>query len=118
MALGPDVPALFIPDDALAADLIRNAAAECDPVWRLPLWAPYREMLDSKVADINNVSEGTLAGAVVAALFLNEFVTETPAWAHLDIMAWNLKARPGRPVGGEAMALRALYALIRERFGG
>ncbi|MCH7930532.1 MAG: leucyl aminopeptidase family protein [Proteobacteria bacterium] len=118
VALGPDVPALFTPDDALAADLIRNAAAECDPVWRLPLWAPYRELLDSEVADINNVAESALAGAVVAALFLKEFVTETPAWAHLDMMAWNLKARPGRPVGGEAMALRALYALIRERFGG
>ncbi len=118
VALGPDVPALFTPDDALAADLIRNAAVECDPVWRLPLWEPYRELLDSKVADINNVSEGAFAGAVTAALFLKEFVTETPAWAHLDMMAWNLKARPGRPVGGEAMALRALYALIRERFGG
>ena len=118
VALGTELPALFTPDDALAADLLRNAAAECDPLWRLPLWAPYRELLDSTVADINNISDGAYAGAVTAALFLQEFVGETTAWAHLDMMAWNLKARPGRPVGGEAMALRALFALIEERFGG
>ena len=118
VALGPDLPALFTPDDALAADLLRNAAAECDPLWRLPLWAPYRAMLDSRVADINNVSDGPYGGALTAALFLAEFVTDTPAWAHLDMMAWNLKARPGRPVGGEAVALRALFAMIAERFAG
>ena len=116
VALGPDLPALFTPDDALAADLLRNAAATGDPLWRLPLWAPYRELLDSKIADINNISSGSLGGAITAALFLAEFVTETPAWAHLDMMAWNAKARPGRPVGGEAMALRALFALFEERF--
>ena len=102
--------------DALAADILRNAAATVDPLWRLPLWAPYRELLDSKTADINNTSSGTLGGAITAALFLSEFVTETPAWAHIDMMAWNATARPGRPVGGEAMCLRALFALIEERF--
>ena len=116
VALGADLPALFTPDDALAADLLRNAAATVDPLWRLPLWTPYRELLDSKVADINNISSGSLGGAITAALFLQEFFTETPAWAHIDMMAWNAKARPGRPVGGEAMALRALFALIEERF--
>ena len=118
IALGPDLPALFTPDDALAADLLRNAAATGDPLWRLPLWSPYRELLDSKIADINNISSGSLGGAITAALFLAEFVTETPAWAHIDMMAWNAKARPGRPIGGEAMGLRALFALIEERFGG
>ncbi len=117
VALGTDLPALFTPDDALAADLIRHAAAEQDPMWRMPLWAPYRESLDSKVADLNNISDGPYGGAITAALFLQEFVSETPAWAHFDMMGWNLKARPGRPVGGEAMGLRALYATIRERFG-
>ena len=116
VALGPDVPALYTPDDALAADLLRHAAAERDPLWRMPLWRPYREMLDSKVADINNIADGPYAGSITAALFLEEFVSETRAWAHLDMMAWNLKARPGRPVGGEAMGLRALYAMIVERF--
>ncbi len=118
VALGPDVPALYTPDDALAADLLRHAEAERDPLWRMPLWRPYREMLDSKVADINNIADGPYAGSITAALFLEEFVCETRAWAHLDMMAWNLKARPGRPVGGEAMGLRALYAMIVERFAG
>ncbi|MFQ5786134.1 MAG: M17 family metallopeptidase [Alphaproteobacteria bacterium] len=117
VALGPDLPALFTPDDALAADLLRHAGLEQDPLWRLPLWTPYRERLDSTVADINNIADGPYAGAVTAALFLNEFVSETSAWAHLDVMAWNLKARPGRPVGGEAMGLRTILAVIRERFG-
>ena len=116
VALGADLPATFTPDDALAADLLRNAAATGDPLWRMPLWAPYRESLDSKIADINNISSGSLGGAITAALFLQEFVTETPAWAHIDMMAWNAKPRPGRPVGGEAMGLRALFALIEERF--
>ena len=118
VALGPDLPALFTPDDALAADLLRNAAATGDPLWRLPLWAPYRELLDSKDADINNISSGPFGGAITAALFLEEFVTETPAWAHIDMMAWNSKARPGRPIGGEAVGLRALFALFEERFAG
>ncbi len=111
-ALGTDVPALFCNDDALAAALLERAAAVHDPLWRLPLYRPYRRLLDSKVADLNNVSEGPYAGAITAALFLAEFVSPTTPWAHIDLMAWNLKARPGRPVGGEAMGLRAAYALI------
>ncbi len=117
VALGPELPALFTPDDALAADLLRHAGAEQDPLWRMPLWAPYRRQLDSRVADLCNIGDNAQAGAILAALFLKEFVTETPAWAHLDIMAWNPKARPGRPVGGEAMGLRAAFAMLRERFG-
>lgn len=118
VALGPDLPALFTPDDALAADILRNAAATCDPLWRLPLWTPYRELLDSPIADINNISSGPLGGAITAGLFLSEFVTETPAWAHIDMMAWNPKSRPGRPIGGEAMGVRCLFAMIEERFTG
>lgn len=117
VALGPDVPAMFTPDDTLAEELAVHAGAEADPLWRLPLWAPYREMLASKVADLNNVADGPFAGAITAALFLKEFVTEARRWVHLDMMAWNAKARPGRPVGGEAMGLRALFALIRARYG-
>jgi hypothetical protein len=86
--------------------------------WRLPLWAPYRHLLDSKVADINNVSEGGVAGAITAALFLQEFVDSGTPWVHLDIMAWNSVARPGRSVGGEAMGMRALFRLIENRFAG
>ncbi len=116
VALGPDLPALFTPDDELAADLLTAGRAAFDPLWQLPLHAPYREMLESGVADLNNAPSGGLAGAITAALFLKEFVTGTKAWAHLDIFAWNQKDQPGRPKGGEATALRALLALILARF--
>ncbi len=116
-ALGPDLPALFTKDDDLAADLARLGAALEDPVWRLPLWPGYDALLESPIADLNNISEGPFAGAITAALFLNRFVTGTGSYLHLDLYAWNQKPRPGRPVGGEAMAMRALYALIEERFG-
>jgi leucyl aminopeptidase len=117
VALGPDLPALYSDDDKLADDLLRLGKAVGDPLWRLPLHSGYRQMLDSKVADINNAGEGTFAGSITAALFLKEFVGRTTGWAHLDLYAWNAKARPGRPVGGEASALRALYALLAERYG-
>ncbi len=118
VALGPELPAFFCNDDALAEALASAGEAVSDPLWRLPLWRPYRRMLDSKTADINNVSEGGMAGAITAALYLQEFVNGTTPWIHLDVMAWNLTARPGRPVGGEAQGVRALYALIESRFGG
>ncbi|HLN23109.1 MAG TPA: leucyl aminopeptidase family protein [Patescibacteria group bacterium] len=114
-ALGPDLPALFTPDDRLAADLLAAGEAQADPLWRLPLWKPYRRLLDSKVADISNASDNGHAGAITAALFLQEFVSPSTSWAHLDVFAWNPSARPGRPEGGEAMALRALFHLIAQR---
>ncbi|MGB8181522.1 MAG: leucyl aminopeptidase family protein [Stellaceae bacterium] len=117
VALGPDLPALFVRDDGLANQLLAAATRESDPLWRLPLWQPYREMLKTPIADINNVSEGPFAGAVTAALFLAEFVPAEIPWAHLDTYAWNGKTRPGRPEGGEALALRALYAFAVERYG-
>ena len=117
VALGTDLPALFCNDDALAGDLLAAGEATADPMWRLPLWQPYRQMLDSKVADINNVSEGGFGGAITAALYLQEFVGKTTPWAHIDLMAWNQSARPGRPVGGEAQALRAVFGMIEKRFG-
>jgi leucyl aminopeptidase len=116
VALGPDLPALFCNDDPLAAELLAAGAAEEDPRWRLPLWRPYRKMLDSPVADINNVSDSSFAGAITAALYLEEFIGADIPWAHIDTFAWNQKSRPGRPEGGEALALRALYALIERRF--
>ena len=115
VALGPDLPAMFCNHDATADALLRHGLAENDPLWRLPLHKPYRRMLDSKVADINNVSEGSYAGSVTAALFLQEFVDPAIPWVHIDMMAWNPSARPGRPDGGEAQCLRALYALVAER---
>jgi len=118
VALGPDLPALFTPDDGLAESLLAAGRRVFDPLWRLPLHAPYREMIESPVADINNAGTGRFAGAITAALFLDAFVEQTRAWAHLDLFAWNQSDRPGRPKGGEATALRALLAAIEERFGG
>ncbi len=115
VALGPDLPALFSNHEATAEALIRNAQAERDPVWRMPLFKPYRRGLDSKVADLNNIWDSPFAGAISGALFLQEFVSQTTPWVHLDLMAWNTTSRPGRPEGGEAMGLRALYALVAER---
>ncbi len=117
-AVGTELAALFCNDDSVAADLLRCGTEQNDPLWRLPLWAPYRRLLDSKVADMNNVSETAPGGAITAALFLQEFVSKSTPWVHLDIMAWNTTARPGRPVGGEAQGMRALYALIATRFAG
>jgi leucyl aminopeptidase len=117
VALGPELPALFCNDDGLAGALLAAGAAEDDPMWRMPLWKPYRRMIDSKVADLNNVSESPHGGAIIAALYLEEFVGPGIPWAHLDVMAWNTRSRPGRPEGAEAQALRALYAHIAKQFG-
>jgi leucyl aminopeptidase len=116
-ALGTELAALFCNNDLLAADLVRAGEVENDPMWRLPLYKPYRRLLDSKIADIGNVSDGPHAGAITAALFLQEFVPAGIPWAHFDIMAWNSSSRPGRPDGGEAMALRAIFSVIFQRFG-
>ncbi|HVB16537.1 MAG TPA: leucyl aminopeptidase family protein [Stellaceae bacterium] len=117
VAVGPELAALFCNDDALAEGLLAAGTAEDDPLWRMPLYRPYRRLLDSKIADLNNVSEGPHAGAITAALYLQEFVEPGVPWAHLDVMAWNGRTRPGRPEGAEAQALRALYSHIAGRFG-
>ena len=116
VALGPDMPALFTNDDKVADALMRASAEESDPLWRLPLWPGYRATLDSKVADLNNISDGPFAGAITAALYLERFVSNKRAWVHLDMMGWNPGPRPGRPRGGEAQGMRALYRLIAERY--
>ncbi len=116
VALGPDVPPFYTDDEALAAALARHAFGEHDPVWRLPLWMPYSDMLDSKVADLNNVSSGSFAGSIICALFLKRFVRRAKSWLHLDIYAWTPASKPGRPEGGECQTARALYALLAERY--
>ena len=117
VALGPDVPPFYTDDEALAEAVSKHAARENDPLWRLPLWRAYESMLDSKVADLGNVSSGSFAGSITCALFLNRFVTAAKSWLHLDIYAWNPSAKPGRPEGGECQGARALYALLCERYG-
>ena len=117
VALGTEVVPFYAEDDALAAELARHAMAECDPLWRMPLWRPYDQLLESKVADVNNVASGGFAGSIVAAMFLRRLATAAKAWLHFDIYAWNQTTRPGRPEGGECQAARALYALLCARYG-
>jgi leucyl aminopeptidase len=117
VALGTEVPVLFANKRALSEAIREEGERVADPVWPLPLWKPYRDKLSSKVADINNISEGPYAGAITAALFLNEFVSPETPWAHLDFMGWNERSRPGRPEGGEAQGMRAFFAAIARRFG-
>jgi len=117
VALGPEVPALFANDEAVAAGLLESADRVGDPLWRLPLHRPYDRLLDSSVADVSSTGTGPFAGAITAALFLRRFVSEKTPWVHIDQMAWNPADRPGRPKGGEAMGLRAAFAFIAGRYG-
>lgn len=117
VALGTDLPALFVNDDGLAAELLTASKETCDPLWRMPLWDNYNTQIIGKVADITNCPSGRFGGAITAALFLQRFIEPHIAWAHIDLMAWNLSARPGRPEGGEAMGMRAVFKALEKRFG-
>lgn len=116
VALGPELPALFANDDALAGALLDAGDTEKDPLWRLPLWDGYDEMLKSDIADMVNAPDGPFAGSITAALFLRRFVPKDVAWAHLDLFAWRPAAKPGRPKGGDAMSLRAVWAMLKQRY--
>jgi len=116
IALGPDLPATFANRDDLAAELEAAARDVEDPLWRMPLWDPYDEMLKSDIADLANSSSSPMAGTITAAMFLKRFVPDEIAWAHLDTWAWRDPARPGRPKGGEALGLRAVFELLRRRY--
>ena len=116
VALGPELPPFYTRDDQLAADLARHAAEENDPLWRLPLWAPYDKWLDSKVADINNAPSGGFAGSITCALFLQRFVSNDTNWLHVDIYGWTPSAKPARPEGGECQAARAIFKLLSQRY--
>ena len=116
IALGPDLPALFCSDDALADELAKAGKDATDPLWRMPLWDAYDDMLKSDVADLANAAGSPMAGAVVAAMFLKRFVPKDVPWAHFDTYAWRDKGKPGRPKGGEALGLRAVFAVLSERY--
>jgi leucyl aminopeptidase len=116
VALGPDLPAMFANDEDLAADIEAAAKVVTDPVWRMPLWDGYDEMLKSDLADLSNSADSPMAGAVTAALFLRRFAPEGVPWAHFDTFAWRPSAKPGRPKGGDAMGLRAAFAMLQSRF--
>jgi leucyl aminopeptidase len=116
-ATGMELPPFFTDDEPLAADLMRLGTREHDPLWRLPLWRSYEPTVDSVIADVNNAPDYPLAGAITAALFINRFITDTLSWAHFDIPAWTDRPKPGRRKGAEANTIRALFALLVERYG-
>jgi leucyl aminopeptidase len=117
VALGPELPAIYSNPQQLAMELRAIGEKEADPLWPMPLWSGYDDDLASRVADLNNVSPTPFAGSIIGALFLKRFVTRSRNWLHADVYAWNAKERPGRPVGGDPHTVRALYRLIRQRFG-
>ncbi len=116
VALGPDIPALFSPADTVADGLVEWCGRAGEPLWRLPLYTPYRALLDSPVADMTNAASGRHAGAITAALFLAAFADDAPRWAHVDLYAWNDSAKPGRPAGGEGQCLRGIAAYLSARY--
>ena len=116
VALGTELPAFFCNDDRLADALVKSGRESADPIWRMPLHAPYKELIEGKVGDIMNGAAQPFGGAITAALFLQAFVPEGVVWGHFDIMAWNNRARPGRPEGGEAMAIRGLFEYLAARY--
>jgi len=116
VALGTELPALFCNDNDLAADILAAGEMIDDPLWRMPLWPGYDKMVNGKSADLTNSPEGGYGGSITAALFLQRFVGDGTPWAHIDLMAWNLSSRPGRPEGGEAMGMRAVYMMLKKRF--
>jgi leucyl aminopeptidase len=116
VALGPDLPAFFANSDELARPIVDASQEVEDPIWRMPLWEPYGELLKSEVADFANASNSTMAGCITAALFLKKFVPDDVKWAHLDTYAWRDTAKPGRPKGGEALGLRAIFSALSNRY--
>ncbi|NKB55880.1 MAG: leucyl aminopeptidase family protein [Alphaproteobacteria bacterium] len=116
IALGPSLPAMFTNDDSLANAFMKCGAAADDPVWRMPLWQPYRKYIEPNIADLSNTGKIPQGGSITAALFLESFVEDTIPWAHFDIMAWNSSSTPGKPEGGEAMAMRAAFDVIAKNY--
>lgn len=116
IALGPDLPATFSHHDELVNGLLQAGNRVNDPLWRMPLWAPYQRMIDSPIADMNNAGASRMAGAITAALYLERFVPKTQPWVHIDTYCWNDTEQPGRPKGGACQALRASFAYLSERF--
>lgn len=117
VAVGTEIAAMFTNNDEVAAALAQSAEAVSDPLWRLPLFASYESLLDSPVADLANSGSSPYAGAITAALFLQRFVPKQTPWVHFDVMAWNTSSKPGRPEGGEAMAIRAVADYLQKRYG-
>ena len=117
VALGTQLPAFYSDNDEFAQSVLDAGNRHHDPLWRMPLWKGYMSDLNSPIADINHISSGPFGGSITAALFLSRFTAKAKTYAHLDIFAWNAKARPARQVGGEACSVRALYHTLLDRYG-
>ncbi|NIJ35758.1 leucyl aminopeptidase [Sphingopyxis panaciterrae] len=116
VALGPDLPALYSNDDSLADDMLKGGTERDDPLWRMPLWDGYADLLETDIADLGNAGSSAFAGSITAALFLKRFVPDGTPWAHFDTFAWRPSAKPGRPKGGAALGLRAAWAMLQARY--
>lgn len=116
VALGADLPPIFSNDIAIANDIFEAGEHEEDPLWVMPLYQPYKELLKSQIADLNNIGNTAYGGCITAALFLEHFVTPETDWVHIDTFGWNQTARPGRPIGGEALGLRAVFHYLKKRY--
>ncbi|MEL6724549.1 MAG: leucyl aminopeptidase family protein [Pseudomonadota bacterium] len=116
VALGPDLAPYYTDDETLAEQILQGAEVSGDPAWRMPLWAPYKSMLKSPIADLVNSAAGGMAGSITAAIFLKQFV-DAKSWVHLDVWAWR-EGKYGRPAGGAACGLRAIWAAVQARYGG
>ncbi|OED39470.1 leucyl aminopeptidase [Chromatiales bacterium (ex Bugula neritina AB1)] len=116
VAVGTEIAAFFSNDKELAADILDAGEQVSDPTWQLPLHRGYRSLLKSHVADLQNCASSPFGGAITAALYLQGFVDNEVSWAHFDVMAWNNRSRSGRPIGGEAMGLRAVFEMLEKRY--
>ncbi|MEM7637728.1 MAG: leucyl aminopeptidase family protein [Pseudomonadota bacterium] len=114
VALGPDLAPYYTDDDTLAAEIAQGAVTSGDPAWRMPLWQPYRAMLKSPIADLVNSASGGMAGSITAAIFLKQFI-DAKSWVHLDVWAWR-EGKYGRPAGGAACGLRAMWETLKARY--
>ena len=116
IALGTELPGFFSNDTDLATGITQGGKQVQDPVWEMPLHAPYKDLLKSSIADLSNCATGPFGGAITAALYLQEFVDSDISWSHFDVMAWNNRALPGRPIGGEAFGIRAVFEHLRTQY--
>ena len=117
VALGPDLSPAYSDDTELMGEILAASDDTFDPIWHMPLWRGYEEDLSSGIADINHISSGGFAGSVTAALFLKRFAEGAKSWVHFDIYGWTPKPKPARPVGGEGQAIRALFEVLKRRYG-
>ncbi|TYK65718.1 leucyl aminopeptidase family protein [Colwellia echini] len=115
VALGTELPGFFSNNDEIATGITQAGSKISDPVWRMPLYSPYDNLFSSSIADMTNCAAQPFGGAITAALYLQRFVDKTD-WVHFDVMAFNIRHLSGRPLGGEAFGIRAVFDYLQARF--